>query len=77
MRAKAPYTTAEGRARLALDDPQTPDRVRAALAAGAVQHLTVDAPSLEDVFLKLTGEALDAEAPDGHQTPDREAPDHA
>ncbi|MCA9546266.1 MAG: ABC transporter ATP-binding protein, partial [Myxococcales bacterium] len=70
-------TTAEGRARLALDDPQTPDRVRAALAAGAVQHLTVDAPSLEDVFLKLTGEALDAEAPDGHQTPDREAPDHA
>lgn len=43
---------------LALDDPETPERVRAALAAGAVHRLALETPSLEDVFLKLTGAGL-------------------
>ena len=52
----------DGPQALALDDPDTPERVRAALAAGAVHHLALEAPSLEDVFLALTGEALDEAA---------------
>lgn len=40
-----------------LDAPDTPDRVRALLQDGAVRELALDRPSLESVFLQLTGGA--------------------
>lgn len=51
----------EPEARWALDDAETPERVRAALAAGRVLALSREQPSLEEVFLQLTGEASGAE----------------
>ena len=43
---------------LLMSDPQTPDRVAELLRTGAVEKVATLEPSLEDVFLKLTGSAL-------------------
>jgi ABC-2 type transport system ATP-binding protein len=45
--------------RLPLADPETPDRVAALLRTGEVTHVATEEPSLEDVFLALTGSALE------------------
>ncbi len=43
---------------LPLDDPGTPDRIAALLREGDVLEVATEEPSLEDVFLRLTGSKL-------------------